>query len=79
MGFSSWWLIGLVASQHVASSQTKDQTRIPCIGRWSLYHWTSKEVLFPLLVHLYLPSLYSIALGIRSSELLHLVTEVCVF
>ena len=26
------------------SSLTRDQTRISCIGRWILYHWTTKEV-----------------------------------
>ena len=27
------------------SSPTRDQTCIPCIGRWSLNHWTTREVL----------------------------------
>ena len=26
------------------SSLTRDGTRIPCIGRWSLNHWTAREV-----------------------------------
>ena len=26
------------------SSRTRDQTHIPCTGRWSLNHWTSREV-----------------------------------
>ena len=26
------------------SSLTRDQTRTPCIGRWSLNHWTTREV-----------------------------------
>ena len=26
------------------SSPTRDGTRIPCIGRWILYHWTTREV-----------------------------------
>ena len=26
------------------SSPTKDQTHTTCIGRWSLNHWTTKEV-----------------------------------
>ena len=26
------------------SSPTRDQTRIPCIGRWILNHWTTREV-----------------------------------
>ena len=34
---------GLVAPQHVRSSQTKDWTGIPCIARWILNHWTTRE------------------------------------
>ena len=26
------------------SSLTKDQTGVPCIARWSLNHWTTREV-----------------------------------
>ena len=29
---------------HVGSSWTRDQTRVPCIGRQTLNHWTSREV-----------------------------------
>ena len=32
------WPMGLAASQHVDSSQIKDQTHIPCIGRRILNH-----------------------------------------
>ena len=34
---------GLVAPQHVGSSQTRDQTHVPCIGRSVLSHWTTRE------------------------------------
>ena len=34
--------MGLVA--HVESHQRKDQTCVPCIGRWILNHWNSREV-----------------------------------
>ena len=51
MGFSScrvWaqnlWLTGLVAPWQMGSSQTKDQTLIPCISRWILNHWATREV-----------------------------------
>ena len=38
-------VVGLVASQHVGSSSlTMDQTHVPCITRWILNHWTTKEV-----------------------------------
>ena len=26
------------------SSPTRDRTRVPCIGRWILDHWTTREV-----------------------------------
>ena len=35
---------GLVVLQHVASSQTRDQTRVLCIGRWILISCATKEV-----------------------------------
>ena len=38
---------GLAASQHVESSQTRDGTHVPCIGRQFLYYWTTREVLIP--------------------------------
>ena len=45
MDFSSCRTSGLVASWHVESSQTRDGTRVPCIGRQILKHWTTREVL----------------------------------
>ena len=38
------WSVGLVALQHVESSWTRDQTRVPCVGRRTLNHWTTKIV-----------------------------------
>ena len=38
------WLTGLVALQHVGSSQTRHRTRVPCIGRQILNHWATREV-----------------------------------
>ena len=35
--------MGLVAPRHVGSSQTRDRTRVPCIGRWILNHWATRE------------------------------------
>ena len=29
------------------SSPTRDWTHVPCIGRWILYHWTTREVPVP--------------------------------
>ena len=37
------WLTGLVALRHVGSSRTKARTRVPCIGRQTLNHCTTRE------------------------------------
>ena len=39
------WCTGLVAPHHVGFSWTRDQTHVPCIGRWILKHWNTSEVL----------------------------------
>ena len=39
------WRTGFVAPWHVGSSQTRDRTHVPCLGRWILNHWTTREVL----------------------------------
>ena len=38
------WLSGLVAPRHMESSQTRDRTCVPCIGRQILFHYTAREV-----------------------------------
>ena len=38
------WPRGSVASQRVGSSRTRNQTRVACIGRQILNHWTTREV-----------------------------------
>ena len=35
---------GLVNPRHVGSSQTRDRTHVPCIGRRILNYWTTREV-----------------------------------
>ena len=37
--------MGLVALQYVGSSWTRNRTRVPCIDRWMLNHWTTEEAL----------------------------------
>ena len=37
------WRTGSAPPQHVGSSQTRDRTRVPCIARWILNHWTTRE------------------------------------
>ena len=38
------WCTGLVAPKHVESSQIKDRTCVPCIGRQILTHCITREV-----------------------------------
>ena len=38
------WRTGLVAPRHVGSSRTRAQTHVPCIGRWILNHYATREV-----------------------------------
>ena len=37
--------LGLVVLWKVGPSRARDQTRVPCIGRWILSPWTTREVL----------------------------------
>ena len=37
------WRTGLVALQHVGSSWARARTHVPCIGRWILNHYATKE------------------------------------
>ena len=50
MGSRAWellelWHMGLHDPGQVESSQTKDRTCVPCIGRQWHSHWTTREVL----------------------------------
>ena len=44
------WRTGLVALQHVGSSQTRAQTHVPCIGRRILNHHATREALVDCLL-----------------------------
>ena len=35
--------MGLVATWHVESSQTRDRTCVPCVGKWILNQQTTRE------------------------------------
>ena len=50
-GLSSLQLSGVLVHGHVGSSHTRDQTCVPCTGRWILTHCTSKEVLVYLFLN----------------------------
>ena len=52
--------MGLVAQQHVGSSQTRDRTHVPCIARWILSHSTTRKA----------PSLYVNYIYIKLSSLI---------
>ena len=41
------WCTGLVALWHEGSSQTRDRTYVPCIARWFLNCWTTREAPCP--------------------------------
>ena len=37
------WCSGLVALWHLGSSWARDQTHVPCTGRWILNYWITKK------------------------------------
>ena len=39
----SLWGPDFAVPQHAGSSQTRDRTCVPCIGRWILYHLAPRE------------------------------------
>ena len=45
LGLQEQGYVDLVAPRHVGSSRTRDRTGVPCIGKWILNHWTTREVL----------------------------------
>ena len=44
LGAQQLWPTGLVASQQVETSWTRDPTHVSCIGMWILNHWATREV-----------------------------------
>ena len=68
------WLTGLVAPHHVESSQTRDRTCVPCIGRWFLIYCTTREVVNNSLKMFLLPVLWENHPSIHSSLLLYCPT-----
>ena len=64
------WHMGLVAPWDVESSWTKDWTYAPCIGRWILNHWTTREVPWSWIFMLSLTS--NIYHGIKEYEIVYL-------
>ena len=64
MGFSSCGIRGLVAPQHVGSSQTRDSAGVPCTARQILNHWTTREA-----PHMLLQNFYSVIMECRNLDL----------
>ena len=58
------WLTGLVAPQHVGSSQTRARTRVPCIGRQIFNHCATRED--PSLIHFELIFVHGVGRGPNS-------------
>ena len=46
-GVQQLWCASPAASGHVGSSQTRDRTCVPCMGRQILNHWTTRKSLRP--------------------------------
>ena len=59
---SMWSLehMGFSCSMWDLNSPTRDQTRVPCIARWILNHWTTREVpgYILMLILISVPKLY---------------------
>jgi len=47
------WHMGPAAACHVEPSLTRDPTCIPCIGRQTPNHWTTRKVLLPFRISTY--------------------------
>ena len=43
-GSITLWCVDSVALQHVESSRTRNRTRVPCIDRRILNHWTTGDI-----------------------------------
>ena len=57
------WLTGPAAPRHVGSSQTRAQTRVPCIGRQTPNHCATREaqtLFFLVYVLLILPHIFQL-------------------
>ena len=43
-GLSRCGAQAVAAPRQMESSQTRDRAHVPCMGRWTLSHWTAREV-----------------------------------
>ena len=43
----------VVAPRDVESSRMRDGTHVPCVGRWILIHWATREVLIIFLIRMF--------------------------
>ena len=68
---SSFWHMGFPHGTWNLSTPTWDRTHIPCIGRWILNHWATREV--PLKYLLNLPFSFPFLLLLLTLGLYHLL------
>ena len=54
---------GTAAPRYVGSSQTRGHMRVPCIGRWILNHWNTREIQLLLFINKFLIDLDHISVG----------------
>ena len=67
--------MGLVAVWHGEPSQTRDQSLISCMGRWTLSHWSPREApCFPLSLAFMHVQISSILKNAASAIISRLVT-----
>ena len=73
------WCTGLAAPRHVESSQTRDGTRVPCIGRRILSHWITRDILDSLSFIKFKKCLVTTSSNILWLSLLRLRFQLCIY
>ena len=71
------WLTGPAAPRHVGSSQTRARTRVPCIGRQTLNHCTTREALGVVLLKCFILFLTLFLFPLGSFSQFALVSFLC--
>ena len=69
------WLTGLVTPRHVGSSQTRAQTRVPCIGRQIPNHCATREAYLVFCLNKLLKFLICLCLCFNSSLTLNSIDQ----
>ena len=66
-GLSNWATWALVAPWRVESSLGRDWTHVPCTGRWSPIHCTTREVLYYFVLFVFLSVQVLTCLAVRGT------------